>query len=297
MARSRPRDPWPHPAPDVADLSLAAAGQARIEWADAQMPVLRSIRERFAKQRPLDGVAVAACLHVTAETANLMRALVAGGAQVALCAANPLSTQDDTAAALAGRTATVCMPGPRGGRGRLRRARRGAGQGRAGGDDRRRRRPGFDHPRLAARAGGHDAGRDRGDDHRAAAPARPGGRRGAGLPGLRRQRGAHRARLQRPLRHGPVDARRHPARHEPAAGRPHRGRPGLRLDGQGDRPGGPRGRGLGRRLRDRSAGGARGAHGGLRGHARARGRRARRRLRHRDRRPRRAHSRGVTSSA
>jgi adenosylhomocysteinase len=86
---------------EVADPGLAAAGQARIEWADAQMPVLRSIRERFASERPLAGVRVAACLHVTAETANLMRALAEGGAEAALCAANPLSTRDDVAAALA----------------------------------------------------------------------------------------------------------------------------------------------------------------------------------------------------
>src|SRR6476660_9660798 len=81
---------------------LATDGQARIEWADGQMPVLRSIRERFAAERPLDGVRVAACLHVTAETANLVRALAAGGATVALAAANPLSTQDDVAEALEG---------------------------------------------------------------------------------------------------------------------------------------------------------------------------------------------------
>ncbi|MCW3000159.1 MAG: adenosylhomocysteinase [Solirubrobacterales bacterium] len=85
----------------VADPALADAGRDRIDWADAQMPVLRSIRERFAATRPLEGIAVAACLHVTAETANLVRALLAGGAQVALCAANPLSTQDEVAAALA----------------------------------------------------------------------------------------------------------------------------------------------------------------------------------------------------
>jgi adenosylhomocysteinase len=88
------------PASDIADPALADAGRARIEWADGQMPVLRSIRERFAGERPLEGVTVAACLHVTAETANLVRALMAGGADVALCAANPLSTQDETAAAL-----------------------------------------------------------------------------------------------------------------------------------------------------------------------------------------------------
>jgi adenosylhomocysteinase len=76
------------------------SGQARIDWADSQMPVLAEVRERFARQRPLDGVSVAACLHVTAETANLVRALLAGGARVGLCAANPLSTQDDVALAL-----------------------------------------------------------------------------------------------------------------------------------------------------------------------------------------------------
>jgi adenosylhomocysteinase len=84
----------------IADPARADAGRARIEWADAQMPVLRSVRERFERERPLEGLAVAACLHVTAETANLMRALRSGGATVALCASNPLSTQDDTAAGL-----------------------------------------------------------------------------------------------------------------------------------------------------------------------------------------------------
>src|SRR3954454_14413946 len=87
-------------ASHVADTSLADAGAARIAWADGQMPVLRSIRERFERDRPLDGIRVAACLHVTAETANLVRTLMAGGARAALAAATPLSTQDDTAAAL-----------------------------------------------------------------------------------------------------------------------------------------------------------------------------------------------------
>ncbi len=85
---------------DVADLSLAAQGKLRIEWAEQEMPVLRQIRERFAEERPLEGERIGACLHVTTETANLMRTLAAGGAEVALCASNPLSTQDDTAAAL-----------------------------------------------------------------------------------------------------------------------------------------------------------------------------------------------------
>jgi adenosylhomocysteinase len=84
----------------VKDLALADAGKARIEWADADMPVLASIRERFAAEKPLDGIRVSACLHVTTETANLMRTLKAGGADIVLCASNPLSTQDDVAAAL-----------------------------------------------------------------------------------------------------------------------------------------------------------------------------------------------------
>jgi adenosylhomocysteinase len=85
---------------DVADLSLAPDGEARIGWAGGQMPVLARISERFASERPLAGIRIGACLHVTAETANLVRTLRAGGATVALCSANPLSTQDDVAAAL-----------------------------------------------------------------------------------------------------------------------------------------------------------------------------------------------------
>jgi adenosylhomocysteinase len=85
---------------DVTDLALADEGRLRIEWADRHMPVLRDIRARFEKEQPLDGLKIAACLHVTTETANLARTLKAGGASVTLCASNPLSTQDDTAAAL-----------------------------------------------------------------------------------------------------------------------------------------------------------------------------------------------------
>lgn len=87
-------------ASHIADANLADAGRNRIEWAERDMPVLRAIRERFAKEKPLAGQRITACLHVTTETANLMRTLKEGGAEVALCASNPLSTQDDTAAAL-----------------------------------------------------------------------------------------------------------------------------------------------------------------------------------------------------
>jgi adenosylhomocysteinase len=88
---------------DVKDLGLADAGQRRIEWAEQEMPVLRLIRERFEREKPLAGIRIAACLHVTTETANLMRTLKAGGADARLCASNPLSTQDDAAAALVAR--------------------------------------------------------------------------------------------------------------------------------------------------------------------------------------------------
>jgi adenosylhomocysteinase len=86
---------------DVTDPGLAAQGRLRSEWAGREMPVLRLLAERFSRQRPLQGVRIGACLHVTTETANLMHVLTAGGAEVALCASNPLSTQDDAAAYLA----------------------------------------------------------------------------------------------------------------------------------------------------------------------------------------------------
>src|SRR6266404_3054106 len=85
---------------DVKDPSLSGAGRLRIEWAEQSMPVLRQVRERFAKEQPLRGVRIGACLHVTTETAVLMLTLQAGGAQLAVCASNPLSTQDEVAAAL-----------------------------------------------------------------------------------------------------------------------------------------------------------------------------------------------------
>ncbi len=85
---------------DIKDLGLAEGGRRRIAWSELEMPVLRQIRERFHKERPLKGLRVSSCLHITAETANLMRTLQAGGAESVLCASNPLSTQDDVAASL-----------------------------------------------------------------------------------------------------------------------------------------------------------------------------------------------------
>ena len=88
------------PRHDIADAKLAPKGKKRLLWADRDMPVLARIRERFAKEKPLAGIKMSACLHVTAETANLARTLQAGGADLCLIASNPLSTQDDVAAAL-----------------------------------------------------------------------------------------------------------------------------------------------------------------------------------------------------
>jgi len=85
---------------DIKDLSLAKEGMLRIEWASREMPVLRLIRERFAREKPLKGVCLAACLHITTETANLAYTLKEGGADLVFCASNPLSTQDDAAAAM-----------------------------------------------------------------------------------------------------------------------------------------------------------------------------------------------------
>jgi len=85
---------------DVRDIGLAPGGKKRILWADSSMPVLQIVRERFARERPLNGLRMSACLHITAETANLARTLVTGGASLVLCASNPLSTQDDVAASL-----------------------------------------------------------------------------------------------------------------------------------------------------------------------------------------------------
>ena len=85
---------------DIKNINLAPDGALRTEWAEREMPVLRKIKERFKKEKPLEGVKIAGCLHITAETANLAHTLVAGGAKLALCASNPLSTQDDIAAHL-----------------------------------------------------------------------------------------------------------------------------------------------------------------------------------------------------
>src|SRR3954468_5625502 len=296
-------------ASHVADTSLAAAGAARIEWADGQVPVLRSIRERFESERPLDGVRVAACLHVTAETANLVRALMAGGAQTALCAANPLSTQDDTAAALVERY--------------------GAEVRAVRGED----ADAYVANVMALVAGDPQITIDDGADlisvlHEAGEGERAQELIGAmeeTTTGLVRVRSLEAdGRLQCPV-FAVNEARTERAFNDRygtgqstldgilratnlllaghtfvvfgygwtrrgVALRPRRARRGAR---PGRRPTRGRGGGVRDRLRGRPARGARGANGGLRGHARARRRRARRRLRHRDRRARRAHARAL----
>ena len=244
------------------------------------MPVLRSIRERFERERPLDGLRVAACLHVTSETANLLRTLIAGGAQAQLCASNPLSTQDDVAAALVERHG-VDVYAVRGEDADAYASHVVGLAARAphvtlddGADLLSVLHAGEESWRAALLGGTEET------TTRARAPARARARRAAALPGARSQRVARRAHVQRSLRHGAVDARRHPARDEHAARRSHGRRARLRLDRQGRRAAREGRRRVGGRLRGRPDARARGTDGRLRGHARARGRRARRRLHH-----------------
>ena len=244
------------------------------------MPVLAAIRQRFAAARPLDGMRVGACLHVTAETANLMRALRAGGAEVTLCASNPLSTQDDVAAALVDEGIPVYAV-------RGEDAERYYGHIRAVLDQAPQvtMDDGADlvTTLLKERAGARPAGLHRGDDHRGAPPAGHGRGRGAALPRGGGERLGHQAPLRQPPRHRPVGARRHPAGHEPPLRRAHGGGGGLRrLRHRGRRPGqGPGG--LGDRRRSRSGAGPGRRHGGLPGAAGARGRPPGRHLRDRHR--------------
>ena len=125
---------------DVKDLRSRAEGVRRIEWADRQMPVLAAIRERFEREQPLNGYRISACLHVTTETANLMRTLKAGGADVVLCASNPLSTQDDVAAALVDEFDISRLRDQGRGQRHVLLAHRGRGRPQAAADDGRRRR-------------------------------------------------------------------------------------------------------------------------------------------------------------
>ena len=228
------------PAHDVVDLGLADEGVRRIEWAAREMPVLRLISERFERERPLAGLRIGACLHVTTETANLMRALKAGGAEVTLAASNPLSTKDDVAAALVAAYGISCY------------ARHGEDRDTYYGH---LNKVADTHPQITMDDGCDLVGllheqrpgqlarglrRDRGDDDRGDPAQGDGRRRRPALPGRGRQRGPDQAPLRQPLRDRPVDPRRDPAGHEHPDRRPARGRRRLRLGGQGDhRPGWP----------------------------------------------------------
>ena len=214
---------------DVKDLSLAPEGVRRIMWADRQMPVLTAIRERFEREKPLAGYRVSACLHVTTETANLMRTLKAGGADVVLCASNPLSTQDDVAAALVERVRHPVF----------------AIKGEDDDTYYSHIEAALDHkPQLTmddgadvigvlhtrpARAARRHHRRHGGDDHGRHPAEGDGGGRRAEVPGDRRQRGAHEALLRQPLRHRPEHDRRHHPRHQHPARRQARRRRRLRL--------------------------------------------------------------------
>ncbi len=204
---------------DVKDLALAPEGVRRIVWADRQMPVLAAIRERFEREQPLAGHRISACLHVTTETANLMRTLKAGGADVVLCASNPLSTQDDVAAALVDEYDIPVF----------------AIKGEDNDTYYAHIQAAVDHrPQLTMDDGAdvigvlHSARREQlGDIIAGMEETTTGVIRlkameadgSAGVPGDRRQRGADEASLRQPLRHRPVDDRRDHPRDERAARR------------------------------------------------------------------------------
>ena len=178
---------------DVKDLALTPEGVRRIEWADRQMPVLAAIRERFEREQPLAGYRVSACLHVTTETANLMRTLKAGGAEVVLCASNPLSTQDDVAAALVEEygIGTFAIKGED--HDTYYAHLEAAIDHRPARDDGRRRRRDRHPPLGPPRAARRRDRRHRGDDDRGDPAPRARARRQARLPGRRRQRGQARS--------------------------------------------------------------------------------------------------------
>ena len=203
---------------DVKDLALAEEGERRIEWADRQMPVLAAIRERFEREQPLAGHRISACLHVTTETANLMRTLQAGGG-----GRRPLRLESALDAGrrrsgARGRVRHLRLRDQGRGQRHVLRPHRGGRRPQAALHDGRRRRRDRRSPLGAARAARRDHRRHRGDDDRRdpAQGARGGGQ--ARLPDHRRQRGADEAPVRQPLRHRPVDDRRDHPRDE----RPHR---------------------------------------------------------------------------
>ena len=214
---------------DVRDLRLAREGRARIEWAERNMPVLRAIRARFNREKPLKGLRVGACLHVTTETANLMRTLKAGGAEVFLCGSNPLSTQDDVAASLIVALRHLDLRHQGRGPQDLLLAHRLLHRGAPAHHHGRRLRPGDGAAHQEARLPEGRAGRHRGDLHGRDAPARDGRRQDPPLPGDRHQRRRDQALLRQPLRHRAEHPGRHHPQHEHADRGLDRGDRGLRL--------------------------------------------------------------------
>ena len=271
------------------DPGLAPAGLRKIDFAASRMPVLSAVADELARTRPLAGHRIAACLHVTTETANLCRALHAGGAELALCASNPLSTKDDVAAAIHEETGAAVFAVHGADRDTFYRQVAGVAGQPADPGRGRRRRPHRHHPQQPPRPAGRHRRRHRGDLDRRPAGPQHGPRGRARLPAAGRQRRRHQAPVRQPLRHRPVDPRRHPAGDQRAAGRQGPGGGRLRLvRPRGGHPG-PRHGGAGGGLRGRPAPGPGGGDGGLPGAAGGRGGPGRGHLRDRHRQPRRPH--------
>ena len=265
-----------HPlSADVKDLGLAAVGKQRILWADRDMPVLRAIRERFEKEKPLAGLRMSACLHVTAETANLARTLKAGGADLVLIASNPLSTQDDVAASLVQDFGIAVYAIQRRGQRHLLQAHRRRPRARAARHDGRRRRPRQRHDLHRPGPARRRPRRRSATGPRRSAPAERKALVGnvigsmeettTGVIRLRAMEkdgvlkfpviavndAADQALLRQPLRHRPEHDRRHHPRHQHPARRPQGRRLRLRLVRQGRGAAGPRPGRAGHRHRGR----------------------------------------------
>ena len=285
------------PPHDVTDLGLAAEGVRRIEWAEREMPVLRLIRARFEREQPLKGIRIAACLHVTTETANLARTLVAGGAELVLAASNPLSTRDDVAAALT--------------------ARYGIGVFARHGEDRdtyyaHLNQVADTRPQVTMDDGCdlvsllHSDRRDllsgvlAGTEETTTGVIRLRAMAAAGaleFPGRGGQRGRDQAPVRQPLRNRPEHGRRHPAGHQHPARRAARRGGRVRLGREGDRAA-PQGHGRPRRGRRGEPGPrARGADGRLRGQDRRPGGTLGRAVHHRDGQQERVPARAVRGHA
>ena len=270
--------------PDIKDPGLAPTGRERIEWAAGEMQVLAQIRERFEKEKPLQGIRIAACLHVTTETANLMETLAAGRGRGAARGVEPALDPGRRGRRAHRAERHRDLRDPRRGQRHVLQAPERRARPAAPGHDGRRCRPGERAPHPARRPADPRDGRHRGDDDRGDPAPRDGRRRGARLSDRERERRRHEAPVRQPVRDGPVHDGRHHARHEPPARRPHhrdRRLRHVRARGRVARAGPGRARG---RDRGRPHGRARGADGGLPRDAHARGRPDRRHLHHAHRR-------------